>query len=237
VSRMQLDAMYPGGVPQVVWAGDRFVVAWETPTDDIITRDVSPTGAPLGPETVLASATGGVLGSIQVSANATLACVRDRTDATARVIAVDATGAHTHAIPIGTGMACELMPIPGGYLAWFHQPSTSPVPLAFLDAAGNVTGTATLPDGAYIDVAIARIPAGFWVMASTTPALYTHSVDAMELDARGAVTQAPSPQEQNLQAYLWSPPRVVVTSGRRITAWSTNPGGAPSTYKLAQTCE
>jgi hypothetical protein len=231
----QIDSMYPGAIPNVTWAGDRFVVAWES-ASDVIARDISAAGVPLVPERVLATNVGGSLDAFQIGPSSTLVCIRDSNDGTARVISIDATGtAQTRTIPIGIGLGCELLPIAGGYLAWYRQPTTAPVPLAFLDASGAVTGTATLPDEGYDEVDIARIPSGFWVMASRLPMLYTHAVDELELDAHGNVTVAPTQQDIEA-AYLWSPPRLVVTATRRISLWSTDLNGTPPTYKLQQSC-
>jgi hypothetical protein len=80
------------------------------------------------------------------------------------------------------------------------------------------------------------LPAGLWVLATSTPALYTHAVDELVLDAHGTLIAGPTPLETSLQTYLWSPPRTFTTATRTQVSWSTNPGGAPSAYRIRETC-
>jgi len=146
-SLSSVAVMYPGAGAHVAWAGDHFAVAWTTASGDLIERDVSETGAPIGAERVLATAVGGGLTSLAVGPQYTLACVVE-TNSNARVIAIDqALVATTHELGIGTGSFCSLLPIANGYLASFDQAAGSgPMAIGGPGAASAVLG---VPPGSY----------------------------------------------------------------------------------------
>ena len=233
----QLDQTYPGAEVQVAWAGDHFTAAWSGTTASLVTRDVPPSGVPSSPEQVIIPSNIGVVTSYLVTPTGAIACFVDGNSLATVAVIPMGQPAQTVPLPLGHGSDCELLPIPGGYVAWLPQPATQPVSLAFLDPAGNVTSVVMLPDvtpQSYGDIAIATTPTGLWIVALRIVASYSYAIDRIDLDYQGQLTSGPT-QLTTFSAYLFSPPHVVATAGREIWTYQGDfNSGSP--FAVAQAC-
>jgi hypothetical protein len=232
-----LDSSYPGATPHVAWVADHFAVIWQTTGGDFIARDMDATGAPIDAERVLAHDAAGNLRSTAIGAAATLLCLQDITDDSARVIVIDpGGGTRVQQLPLGYGLDCTLLPIPNGYLAYDAGSSETPAPIAFLDATANVIATAKLPNTSqFYTLEIERSATGFWVRDSLTPSSNNFVVEDIELDASGATASGPT-QLDALTAIPWSAPAAAAAANRRLWIYSTNPTGLPTQFKVVQAC-
>jgi hypothetical protein len=237
---MLIDTSYPGAAPQIAWSVDHFIAVWITQAGEVIERQISATGS-LSSETIIATNQTGGIEAFAVTPTQKLLCIRT-SSGDAHLLAIDSTGGGVQTIPLAIdhGSWCGLTPIPNGFVAWTVHPSTTPAHVALLAGDGTPVSVTTLPlpsVNQYTEMVVQRVATGFWIVAThTTPALYSHAIDEIELDASGNLTSGPTEIVPTVGAYLWSPPISVVAGGLQAWGWSQNVSLDPYTYTLSQGC-